>query len=240
MASTLNGANAPPSLVGEICLAPFPFEVFAVKQRFVAVLSASSVVFLGLLAACSSSSSSSGSPGKVTTTVDGSKQGGSLTPAEANQYCKDLNASPLVTPEESKRASCALGAVLTAAFTSPKTDAEAQAACSKAFDDCMAKPASTTSSSADGGAAKDPCADAEKKLVGCTATVAEMNACYEEQATALKSFGPGKCSEIKLAGSSSSSSSSGSSTGSACATAKAKCPSAFGSSSSSSASGNDG
>lgn len=143
------------------------------------------VLFVGfygaavVMAACSSSSSSSGS-GAVSS-IDPSKQAGSLSDAEKTQYCKDVIAySKAHTSEaDSKKLACFSQAQLSlyAGGSVPKSDADLQAKCKSAYTDCLAKPVAT----ADAGASQGgDCSTASKDLANCTATIGELNTCMQD------------------------------------------------------------
>jgi hypothetical protein len=104
----------------------------------------------------------SGSNGTVSSGIDGSKKVSALTPAENQKLCKAGEQFLAANPAAGAGA-CKLAAVFLAAFTSPKSDAEAQMMCKQAYDDCVSKPAMIK---------------CEQQPATCTATVAQVEACW--------------------------------------------------------------
>lgn len=194
-------------------------------------------VGVGLVVACGSGGSGT-SPGAVTS-VDSSKKIADLSDSEAQQLCRDAQAftQSNVGEADQKKISCGISASFVASFNA-KTDAEAQANCKKAYDDCLAKP-STSTQAGDGGAPKDTCADAKKQTTGCDATVGEYSQCASDSVNAYKGLASKDyCAEAKApqpdAGASRPSTTV--EQPSSCTALRQKCPQLFGSSSSSSAS----
>lgn len=152
---------------------------------------------LGVTPACSSSDSSTtgGSTAKPPS-ADPAKTLESMSAAEANTYCKEAMAyeAGKLSADEAKRAACAIAGAF-GAFTA-KTDAEAQQLCKQAYDQCLAKPATTS----DAGAADDPCATFATDAATCKGlTVAELNACHDEQVAQFKTLAdPNVCSTLKV------------------------------------------
>lgn len=140
------------------------------------------------LAACSSSSSSGGGGSGSVTTLDSSKQAGSLSDAEKTQYCKDVNAynAAAISEADTKKVACfsAVASTIFLGGTPPKDDAELRSKCKTAYQECLAKPVEK----ADAGATVDDCKDAVKDLANCTATVGELNTCVADRAAAGKSY----------------------------------------------------
>ena len=106
------------------------------------VVSGSVLAAVAFTPACSTSSGSSGGsgPGAVSS-VDSSKTAGSLSDAEAKQYCEDtLKYSKAQLAEaDTKKIGCGLGAALSAGFGA-KTDAEAKTKCTEQYNACLARP----------------------------------------------------------------------------------------------------
>lgn len=175
--------------------------------------------------ACSSSGSSTtgGSTAKPPS-ADPAKTLESMSASEATTYCKEAMAyqAGKLSEDELKRAGCAIAGAF-GAFTA-KTDAEAQQQCQTAYDQCLAKPAT----SSDAGAAEDPCATFATDAATCKGlTVAEFNACQDEQVAQFKTLAdPKVCSTLKAGG--------GGTTASTpkCDVVKTKCPKLLGDSSS--------
>ena len=84
--------------------------------------------------------------------------------------------------------SCLLTGMITAAFTGPETDAELQAGCKAAYDQCKAQPFEPETS------------ECTKPQGTCTATVAELRQCMQDSAKALDTVVADlpSCSEITL------------------------------------------
>lgn len=134
--------------------------------------------------ACSSSSSSGGGGGSVTS-IDSSKQAGSLSDAEKQQYCKDatnyINSN--VSDTDSKKVSCFSKAVQSI-YTSgspPTSDADLQSKCKSAYNDCMSKPLDKGDA---GTSTSSSCSPSE--FTNCTATVGELNQCVQDSVAAMK------------------------------------------------------
>jgi len=147
--------------------------------------------------ACSSGTSSGGSGPGAVSSVEPSKTGGSLSEAEAKQYCEDTRnfSKAQLSEADLKKVGCGVVAVFYAGF-SAKTDAEAKTECAKQYDTCLSEPAGTR----DGGAAKDPCAGTKAALKDCAATISELNTCTADNAAAFKALvGKDFCAGAKAA-----------------------------------------
>jgi hypothetical protein len=154
------------------------------------------VLSLGLaaglqVAACSSSTSSSG--GASLPTAPASQTFESMSASEAQTYCTQLDAytSSRISPDETKRATCTFAAAFSTIGAT--SDADAQAKCKAAYDECLATPAEPSSG--------DPCANFAAKAASCKGsglTVGEYNACVDEQVGFIKALaGANACSEVK-------------------------------------------
>ena len=155
------------------------------------------VLALGLTAACSSSSSSStGGSSAPPPAASPTKTLETMSAAEAATYCKEAAAyqTGKLTEDEAKRAACAFSGAFST--IGAKTDAEAQQKCQQAYDACLAKPAETS----DAGPGEDPCATFAADAATCKGlTVAEWNACLDEQVgTFEKLADPKICSTVKV------------------------------------------
>ena len=135
--------------------------------------------------ACSSSNSTGGSGPGAVSSVEPSKTGGSLSDAEAKQYCEDTRSFSKAQLSEAdlKKIVCGFVAASYAGF-SAKTDAEAKTECTKQYDTCLTEPAGTP----DGGATKDPCAGTKAALKDCSATISELNTCTADNTAAFKAL----------------------------------------------------
>jgi hypothetical protein len=183
----------------------------------------------------SSGSSSSGSSGGgggggagAVSSVDSSKQLGSLTQQEATQYCNDANAyaSSALSADDIKKATCNVSAAFGTFGATSEEDAKAK--CEDAYKQCVA-------SSAPAETGGKECATASLDAVkGCTATVAELNQCEADQIAALKALAAkgDPCPNIQF-GADAGPSSSSSTQPASCASLQEKCPNLFKSDSSS-------
>lgn len=174
-------------------------------------------VLFAVLLGCSSNESSTTSSKPPSASPD--KKLNEMSASEAQTYCSETTAfyASKLSADETKRAACNLAAAF--ATFDAKTDAEAQMKCKAAYDQCLADPGS----GGDAGAPRDPCAGFADKAKTCNGlTVAEYNACQDEQVAFLKALAdPTLCSQAKV----SSSGGPGSTAGSPkCDVVKAKCP----------------
>lgn len=109
--------------------------------------------------------SSSFAPGTVLST---------LSPADAERYCREVAARFEASGVDVVRASCNFGAVFAA--LGAKTDDEARAACQTASDTCVAE--------SEAGKAVD-CSRLVERMRTCSATVADYDACTTESLVLL-------------------------------------------------------
>lgn len=134
-------------------------------------------IVLVLAAGCSAKTTQDG---PFVSSTDATRTLDSLSTAEATSYCTDVvKYQRSATEAEGKKVTC--GSFARIAAVGAKTDADAVAACKKSFDDCMAKPPSTTTST-------DECKDAYASLQKCKGTgttVADMNGCLTESTDQL-------------------------------------------------------
>ena len=148
-----------------------------------------------LAGGCSSNESSSTTTGGKPPAADPNKKLNEMSEAEAKTYCSETQAyyASKLTAAETKSAACNLGAAFSTFMA--KTDAEAQTMCKAAYDKCLADPGSE----GDAGPAKDPCASFATNAKTCKdLTVAEFNACQEEQLTFFKGLSdPTLCTMAK-------------------------------------------
>jgi len=166
-------------------------------------------------------SSAAGGPstnsGSYSSGLPGDKVLGSLTDDEAAGLCKKLSDYFSDDGPVSKRiedVSCRFSSVLTALFTNPQTDAALQASCKSLYDSCVAGPLMTS----------ETC---NKPDAACAATVAEYDACVNDELDALNQLlgSAPSCDEVTLM-SASGSLGSGLQPTAACQKVQSKCPSA--------------
>lgn len=171
----------------------------------------------------SGSSSSSGGAGSVSS-VDSSKQLGSLTQQEATQYCNDVNAyaSKELSADDIKKATCTFSAAL--GTIGAKSQDDAKSKCEAAYTQCLSAPAEQQPTG-------NSCATASLDVVkGCTATVAELDQCEADQIAGLKALAAkgDPCPSVQFgADASAGTSSSSSSQPTSCASLQQKCPNLF-------------
>jgi len=156
-------------------------------------------------------------PGSYSSGLPGDKVLGSLTDDEAAGLCKKLSDYFSDSGPVSKNiedVSCRLSSVLTALFTNPPTDAALQASCKSLYDTCVAGPVTSS----------ETC---NKPDAACAATVAEYDACVNDELGALNQLlgSAPSCDEVTLA-SASGSFGSGLQPTAACQKVQSKCPSA--------------
>lgn len=120
-------------------------------------------------------------PGRLSTGVDGNKPLGMATPAEADQICKRTQTwiAKAVAEDKQRQLACRIGGLFAAGAASGlggggagagTTDAQLQATCQMAHDQCMmAAPTAPTTP-----------AMCQSFPPGCTATVAEYEACLND------------------------------------------------------------
>jgi hypothetical protein len=128
---------------------------------------------------CGSSGSGSKGGGNFSTSVPGNKSIASLTPSEQAQLCHDAEQWSQTSLQPSL---CKTSAVLTAAFgaavDSSVSDAQIQMSCTQAYNECL-----TSGQSPDAGATSSCQMGLSDPT--CTATVAEMTACLNDESAAL-------------------------------------------------------
>ncbi|HEX3901548.1 MAG TPA: hypothetical protein VH853_01790 [Polyangia bacterium] len=110
-----------------------------------------------------------GGTGTFSTSVPSGSKLSSLSSAQATQLCNDINSfgQKTLAPDD-----CKLTAVLAAAFTAGGTDAQLQAACTSAYNACLA--------GGDGGVTTTGSCDPTMLTSGsasCTATVGDVTTC---------------------------------------------------------------
>jgi hypothetical protein len=118
-------------------------------------------------------------PGRLSTGVEGSKPLGTVSPSEADQICKSTQTwiAKAVAEDKQRQLACRLGALAAAAGGAGlggggagSSDAQLQATCKTAHDQClMMAPAAPTSP-----------ASCQAFPAGCAATVAEYEACLND------------------------------------------------------------
>lgn len=154
-------------------------------------------------------------PAGLDSGIAADKQGTELTPAEQAQLCeaRDEYAASLISPSEAATQACTLTGILFVVLMGGD-----QAACETIRDGCLDEPSETT-----GGGTCDLGVD----WTTCMATVAELEACYEENADALaaatRSLSCAKVEEYKT-----NPPTTESQNGPACSSAEAKCPTVLG------------
>ena len=130
-----------------------------------------------------------------------SKQLKDLTPEDKMAACKALETyvASQFTPADVKALTCAYAGLFLAAFSDPKTDEEARAACTMGQSQCLSAPQMPDQGTTEPIVTQTPpCVFDEQPT--CTATVAEVEACYTEAITqstnAIRSL---SCSTLTLA-----------------------------------------
>jgi hypothetical protein len=139
-----------------------------------------------------SASGGTTSGGGLSTSLPGDKPLGSLSDAEADQLCKDIEefATTSDFAQAQHEMSCRLAGLLAGAFSGADSDAAMQAACKVAYDACLKEPQPPATG------------ECEKPDATCTATVDELNACIADSTAALDDFNeqvPG-CSDLTMDG----------------------------------------
>ena len=165
----------------------------------------------------SAAGASATSSGSYSSGLAGDKVLGSLTEAEAAGLCKKLSdyfSDDGPVGKSVEDFSCRFSSALTALFTNPKTDAALQASCASLYATCTAAPTTTT----------ETCS---KPDASCTATVAEYDACVNDQLDSLDQLlsSVPACDKLTLASAATFFSGATQATAS-CETVQAKCPSA--------------
>lgn len=173
---------------------------------------------LALVVACSSSDSSTSGTGTYSSGLPSGKKLSEVTQAEAQAACTSASTRPSpLTAEESKRVGCSFSASFS--VMGAATDAEAQSKCQSAFDTCLAAPSE--------GVKAEDCTKAPlpASWAKCSATVAEFDACTNEQLVAFKALATTfKCSDAKKPTSGSTTTAGASKSGPACSAYDTKCP----------------
>ncbi|MEO7032669.1 MAG: hypothetical protein ABI548_02475 [Polyangiaceae bacterium] len=167
--------------------------------RRTAVCAALSLVFAAL--GCSGSNTSSGdaggssgagnsSAGAFSTSVSGSEQLGSLSPADTQKLCGELqdyvSGAPFMAAES--KFSCSLAGLVGTFTATDKTDAGIQAACKAGYDMCTATLTDTPPMAVDTTCnTPDPT---------CMATVAEYTACLNDAVKVFNTSAIPSCSSL--------------------------------------------
>ena len=134
-------------------------------------------VLLGLVAGLLGTIACDDDPSKLSTGVDGSKAVGTVTPSEAEQICKSTEtwAKRAIAEAKQKELTCRIGALVVAAGglggSTPSPEAQLRMACQTSFDQCM------MAAFPDAGSVAPMC---QSFPAGCTATVAEYEACLND------------------------------------------------------------
>jgi len=169
----------------------------------------------------SGGSSAAGAPatnsGSYSSGLPGDKVLGSLTDDEAAGLCKKLSdyfSDDGPVGKNIEDVGCRFSSLLTALFTNPPTDAALQASCKASYDTCVAVPSTTS----------ETCT---KPDAACTATVAEYDACVNDELGALNQLlgSAPSCDEVTLASASNPLADAPQPTA-ACQKIQSKCPSA--------------
>lgn len=129
------------------------------------------------MVACGGSDDDKGSPGKVDSGVPDSTQGKDLTEQQFQAICDSANeaAAGILSGAEAKKATCGSGAYLATLLSGATGDA-ADAACKKAYEDCLAEPDESSD---------DTCTEPTD---ACTATVGEIETCFTDTLTQAKTL----------------------------------------------------
>lgn len=140
---------------------------------------------VALASACSSSNSTGGTP-EPTTTVDSTKQAGSLSDADKQKLCQDVLAfqNGQITDSDRLKQFCLSQALtqLAASGSLPPSDSQLQSECNTAYQKCLSQPAGTV----DAGAAPSDCSGVNATLLDCTATVGQITTCIGDQVALAK------------------------------------------------------
>lgn len=157
-------------------------------------------------------------PGGYSSGLPSDKQLGALTDAEAAALCKKLSdyfSDSTSVGKNVEDFTCRLSSALTALFTAPQTDAALQSSCKSLYATCTASPAATT----------ETC---KKPDATCTATIAEYDACINDQIAAITQIGMAfpTCDMLTLASASTALGGSEPTSPASCQSVQAKCPSA--------------
>ena len=165
-------------------------------------------------------SSAGGAPsgtGDFSSGIAGNQQLGSLSDSEIQGLCKKVgdyfsSGSAAVDVQE---LTCRFESAFGASFSGATTDAALQAACKTLYDQCIAAPTTTT----------ETC---NKPDAGCTATVAEYEACVNDTATSLSTVTKAlpACDELTMASLGDLGSGAATDSPASCTSVKAKCPTA--------------
>ena len=161
---------------------------------------------------------SNSSTGTFSSGLPGDKVLGTLTDDESAALCKKISdsfADGTTVAKSVEDFTCRFSSILSALFMTPATDAALQAQCKSMYDTCIAGPSTST----------ETC---KKPDATCTATVAEYDACVNDQLKALSQLGNilPTCDKITLASASTLLTGSGTETPASCQTVETKCPSA--------------
>jgi len=155
---------------------------------------------VSLVAACGGGSG----PADGITNVPGSKPVNTLTDSEATQWCTDFvkwSKAVIDSPDE-KVVNCQLVGTFSGTGFGPTGATFDKTKCASAFDACMAAPPADAGTSGDGGTTSTPdCSKAKADLAACTATVAQVDQCEKDTATALHTqaaLGKSICDSVNL------------------------------------------
>lgn len=129
-------------------------------------------LLIGLVASCGGSTPTA-NLGGFSSSIAGNTQLDQLTPAQLQTLCGEVDAFDTSSGQvmDLENVLCLTAGIFSAALVSPQTDATVQAACTSAYNQCLATPGTETFSCPTMAA-----------LAGCTVTVAEYSACINDSA----------------------------------------------------------
>lgn len=133
---------------------------------------------LALVTSCGGGSDDGGN---FSTGLDGSKQVSDLSDSDFKKVCdaEEKWASSVLSEQEAKEFGCQLTAFATAAFAGAGGDAaQLKMACKAAYDACLKQPPPSSMMPSTMKMCNKP--------ANCTATVAEIEACYTDSAASLE------------------------------------------------------
>lgn len=138
----------------------------------------------------SSESSGPAAEADLSASVEGTESTtaiGALSEEQAVSLCEAqiAYAQSQISEDQAKRATCALGATFAAGLGM----GEGNPTCEEVYAACLMAEAETTEEGAG-------CTDAPARFMGCTATLSELEACAEEQATMLRTLSTLTCDDL--------------------------------------------
>jgi len=138
----------------------------------------------GVIVACSGGGGSIGSSGPVTSLPE-SQDVATLTPGDQRTLCEDVGRyiQERLTPESTRSLGCSFAASIAGGFAAAQRQ-DARAACQKAYDDCLAAPATP-----DAGAIRFTQTFGDCRVSTCRGiVVGDYTACAREYVDRITSF----------------------------------------------------